>query len=526
MPEHLRRITIPTADGSRHELVIPRETDYGRVREIAAGEAREATAPLAAEIYTHSGRLWEYGDTLARHGAGIRELQEGLARLRFETVELPVLVARLVALGYDAAEAAAAIARHPYGEAAAKVALREGLASIGYTPTEMEECMEDVPALTEDDIAYARGIMEAWNPETTSLYKTWHGDTAMVVFPKIDFSNVTSVDSAWGDCQNLRFIPLLDTSGVTRMVTPFLGAGGIDKSARLRRVPAFDYSSLTSCNGVMSSFLPELEIVPPVDFPKLRRLMNVFANCFKLNKVPPITFPENVTAFNGLFMGDRSLDWLPVTDVRGASNIDNMYAAIGQSHPGGIDLSDRVLHGTAPQISIGALFQQAHLSGLPELDFKDVNSLSYFLAWCDVTPRVIPDFSRWGSVKYFKWFLWPYSNTTERVEGLNFASATEAEAFNHSFPRGLDRLRYIRIINLGQGPCAIYPFQLLRYWGDNDEANPDALRSLVDTLLTDSYDRAAAGMPVATVRLHRDVQNRLTDEQKAAITAKGFTITN
>ena len=119
----------------------------------------------------------------------------------------PRLIARLVAIGYGDDEADAVVSPLAMDEAGAKVALREGLASIGYAPTETEECLEDVPALTQEDIDYARGLMEAYDPATTALTKTWHGDTRMVVFPKMDTSNVKSISQAWGDCSGMAARP-------------------------------------------------------------------------------------------------------------------------------------------------------------------------------------------------------------------------------------------------------------------------------------------------------------------------------
>ena len=131
--------------------------------------------------------------------------------------------------------------------------------------------------------------------------------------------------------------------------------------------------------------------------------------------------------------------------------------------------------------------------------------------------------SRWTSAGNWERFLYTGPVATERVEGLDFSSASNT---NYMFSWSLNKLRHLRIVNLGKGPATTYDFSPLSKWGDNDAANPDALKSLVDTLLTDSYDRASAGMPAATVRLSSAVRSRLTEEQKAAITAKGFTITS
>ena len=48
--------------------------------------------------------------------------------------------------------------------------------------------------------------------------------------------------------------------------------------------------------------------------------------------------------------------------------------------------------------------------------------------------------------------------------------------------------------------------------------------TVVTSLVTNSYDRAAAGLSVMTFQLHANTKAALTDEQKAAITAKGYTI--
>lgn len=48
--------------------------------------------------------------------------------------------------------------------------------------------------------------------------------------------------------------------------------------------------------------------------------------------------------------------------------------------------------------------------------------------------------------------------------------------------------------------------------------------TVVTSLVTNSYDRAAAGLNTLTIRLHANTKAALTDEQKATITNKGYTI--
>ena len=48
--------------------------------------------------------------------------------------------------------------------------------------------------------------------------------------------------------------------------------------------------------------------------------------------------------------------------------------------------------------------------------------------------------------------------------------------------------------------------------------------TVVTSLVTNSYDRATAGLKTMTLKLSANTKAALTDEQKAAITAKGYTI--
>lgn len=532
MPEHLRKIIITTATGARHELSVPDETDYGRVREIAVEEAEAAKSALLPLVNDNTRRLDGLTENYTDVSGKVLALEEDVESLRFNLIEKPSLVARLVTIGYTEEQATEVVDSLARDEADAKVSLREGLSSIDYTVTEIEECMEDVPDLTEGDIAYAREIMEAWNPETTSLHRngvTFEADDRLVVFPKVDFSKVKTIDYGAFCATNLAYIPLLDTSQVTSASAAFgeSGAHGTPYPVKLRRVPAWDFSSLVSMNGGLTGLAPYLEYIPPLRFPKATKLANLFGHLTKL-RVPPVEWTDRMTslvqAFAYMIQGDRPIPF--DGDMKSVENLSQLCAYAGDQTPEGVDFQGQTLRSKAPIVNLNRLFSGGNVKSLPKLEFNNVSDLESFLGWCNVTPKIIPDFSAWDGVKTFNSFLWPIQQAyTERVEGLNFASVDNAYAFGWGYNAGLASVRYIRIINLGKSNCTDYTLNTVRNWGANNEANPDALQSLIDTLITNSYDRVAAGMPAARVRLHSDVQARLTAEQKAAITAKGFTIT-
>lgn len=61
-------------------------------------------------------------------------------------------------------------------------------------------------------------------------------------------------------------------------------------------------------------------------------------------------------------------------------------------------------------------------------------------------------------------------------------------------------------------------------WGIANDEVPDARQSLIDSLITYSFDRAAAGYNTMTMKLYTDVKALLTDDEIAQITAKGYTL--
>ncbi len=112
----------------------------------------------------------------------------------------------------------------------------------------------------------------------------------------------------------------------------------------------------------------------------------------------------------------------------------------------------------------------------------------------------------------------------ERVEsvtfGYTYSSSSEAMFYN------CNALKYCVLNNLGQSASdsTIYVRMVAKNWGADSE---EALQSLVDSFVNRTFDRVYAGFTTAcTVYIHADQLARLTDEQKAQATAKGFTLTS
>lgn len=451
--------------------------------------------------------------------AQVTALQEEIDLLKWKVQEKPGLVDRLVAVGYTAESAGSILdAAGPTGAVRA-TELREGLYTIGYTTTEMDECMEDVPQLQMADITHAQEIMAAWNPETTRIDGndvTFKDDPALVVFPKIDTSKVTFIGIQTFASPNLAYLPLLDTSKVKSI--PYGGVFQNGSSPKIRRLPAFDFSSINVMDGGFSRNCEYLEYVPDMYFPNATALGTLFRGCIRLVNIPRVDWTDKAATVYGMFMespGPNPVsEW---TDFKCASNISNMFQNMSST----IDWKDYTFTSRAASVALFQFFQNSSIVSFPKFDFKDVGNMEQFIGWCKQLPDSIPDFSKWGGVKNFNQFMCDAPKNVKRVEGLNFASVEQMDIYAFY---GCYSLRFIRILNLGKGSCTSYSFSGCRNWGVNDSSNTDARQSLVDTLLTNSYDRTAAGLAAITVSLSSASRNALTNEEKAAITAKGITL--
>lgn len=82
-------------------------------------------------------------------------------------------------------------------------------------------------------------------------------------------------------------------------------------------------------------------------------------------------------------------------------------------------------------------------------------------------------------------------------------------------------LRCANLYNIGKSALTTYEFGGASVWGMDGDENR---QSLIDSLITYSYDRASNGMETAIIKLHTRVKALLTEEEIAQITAKGFTI--
>ena len=354
--------------------------------------------------------------------------------------------------------------------------------SIGYDA----ELSAEVNSNMNNDVAYSKTLYDAWNPSNTSAYRLYSGDTKLVYAPNIDTSNVTDMNGMFYGCTRLTSVPLFDTSKVTSIGNMFYGCSSITS------VPLFDTSKVTSI-GSMFEGCSSLTSVPLFDTSKVTSMIQTFVNCFSLTSVPEFN-TSNVTGMTNMFNGCESLTSVPLFDT---SNVKEMSFMFDGCYS---------------------------LTSVPEFNTSKVNNMNYMFRYCSGLTSV-PLFDTSNVTDFNNMFGSCDSLTT--IEGISFKSFADS-SMRYSYLVGYNSNKSIRkavFKDIGyQSNAKQFNTSYITNWGVNTDEITDARQSLIDSLITYSFDRASAGYPTCTITLSSTTKALLTEDEKAQITAKGFTI--
>lgn len=159
-------------------------------------------------------------------------------------------------------------------------------------------------------------------------------------------------------------------------------------------------------------------------------------------------------------------------------------------------------------------FYMSTLEYIPQLNYGKATNMSNYLYYCGELREI----SLKGASNVTSYNTTFNSCTRLKIiHEIDFFSATNVNAVFYN----CKALSFAKILNLGKSALATYDFSGATNWGTGSEENR---QSLIDSLITYSYDRASNGMSVATIKLSANTKALLTEEEIAQITAKGFTI--
>lgn len=334
----------------------------------------------------------------------------------------------------------------------------------------------------KDAIEYAKEIQKKPNYAYTS-------DSQLIIFPKIDSYKIGNGTFAGS---SLVFFPdNVNLSGTLYSAFTLSAIQRLDLRKFTNTGTSF-YNAFNNCKHLKNLLVNE-------DFGKGVNAMNsAFSNCDMLDKLDYLN-TEDCTNMNQLFHYCSRLQSIPTIDV---SNVKEMSQAFFNCK----SLKSIKLIGTIDKITsnnsvfedctsltelivpenfpiIASSYQYGHLKGIKVP--KIVGSFDYTKCQC------------YGTF-YYQWVFGFTSNTY---------------------------VRYMVIKNIGSYQSGSYcNMEYSRVWGIANDEVPDARQSLIDSLITYSYDRATAGYSTQTWKLYPDVKALLTEDEIAQITAKGYTL--
>ena len=269
----------------------------------------------------------------------------------------------------------------------------------------------------------------------------------------------------------------------------------------------------------------------------------MFYGCNDLKELNLNINTSNCTNFRSLFTYCSSIENFPVIDTSSGTDFSYMFESIrfkNQEFPNWVDARNGTIFSgmfrssnitsipedfnTSKGTNLGNFVRETGIAEFPSLDLTNATSISMMCYNCRSLLR-IRELNTVNTTNFDRFI----DNCSKliRMDGISFKSAYNLSS--SYAPYSLNSLRYALIKDIGTvSDCTtIQFFRYFSVWGIEDETVPlsaGARQSLIDTLITYSYDRATAGYSTCTVELYADTKALLTEDEIAQITAKGYTL--
>ena len=295
---------------------------------------------------------------------------------------------------------------------------------------------------------------------------------SLTTISQLDTSNVLDMRGMFYRCDSLTTIPLLDTSNVMNMKNLFYNC------ISLTSIPLLDTSNVMNMDN-MFHICHSLSSVPQLDTSSVTSMKYMFGACISLTSIPLLD-TSNVLDMTCMFSDCKSLTSVPQLDTGFVTNMNQMFS--GCSSLTSIPQLD-----TSKVTDMGNMFGSCiSLTSIPQLDTSKVTNMGNMFGYC-------------------------YELTS--IPLLDCSSVTVTTS-----PFGYSNLNNLTDIG---------GFKDLKVsWSSNflDKVPNATVESLMN-VINNLYDLTANGLSGKTLKFGTTNLNKLTTEQKAVATNKGWTLT-
>ena len=324
------------------------------------------------------------------------------------------------------------------------------------------------------DVEGLRAI--GWNDESIGMYRdnnihyAWKNSDYIVSEENKALNGVivdkTSIRNNKNN-PNFKYCPFFDTSNVTDMSFMF------DECSSLTSIPALDTSNVTNMNYMFSK-CRALTSIPLLNTSNVTNMEEMFDACSSLTSIPLLN-TSNVTNMNNMFVSCKLLNSIPQLNTSNVTNMRGMFSSCSS-------LTTIPLLNTSKVTNMDSMFYECKsLTSIPALDTSNVTNMYQMFYDCSsLTSIPLLDTSKVTRMSYM--FGYSRINTLTDLGGFKNLSISVNSYFLDNCP------------NL----------------------TVESLMNVINNLATVSGKSLSFGP---------DNLNKLTAEQIAVATAKGWTLT-
>lgn len=230
---------------------------------------------------------------------------------------------------------------------------------------------------------------------------------------------------------------------------------------------------IIQCTNCFDEDINLEEISGTIDISYPNALNNLFDNCCKLRDISKLNFVGIPTG-----------------------NASNCFYNVGSSN--------------------GTKVTTYNFDTIPQIDLSEVTSINYYAFNSGI--KVLPYLNCKNATN-----VSVNCGNSYKLTGLDMDSAIGS----NNIASGNSAIRYIMLYNMGKAEGLTEVELNSMNIGKEDESIPEsagARQALIDSLITNSFDRATASYSACTINLNKETKALLTEDEIAQITAKGFTI--
>lgn len=422
--------------------------------------------------------------------------------------------------------------------AAHNATLAEGLRTIGYNDTEIEQCLADVPDLTMADIDYARTFAaEVWDESrATYSYGNYVRDAQLRIMPKVDYSAVTQAVAIFQGLTNIEYFPTLDWPNVTLANYVF------HQLKKLRRIPQVNAPNATQIAALYENQGSVRSLPAVISHPKATNVANLFngATHEALATIQTLDLNYGIITNAAQIYRDSGVDTFMLTEF--TAPVSMLHAYWTQADYGYISNIKGDQSGTKwniPHVTdISGAFYSCNATAIDVSGIKTAECTSFDSVFNNTANLRSLDVSMWD-VSAGESMQWMFSDSG--VEVLNFSHKRFKEGANLvSLCEDMPRLRELILTdvdftntadqtcidayfyNLPSLETIIGPVTGLHnavYLADSPLLTVESAMVIINGLADITDSGRALGL-----YLHASAYNRLTPEQIAVATSKGWRV--